>query len=219
MSEGKYVSGEKGCRARFALFTIRENRRYWAAVSAPLKAALSSGSTASAAGSSAAAAGSAASTTATATSTAAEVEEGAVAASGALSATEAVAGGQYAQEAGHYQAQVLKQQASAEQAAAGAKISAQDIEASREISTVAARAGGSGITADSVNPVLTEDYTEAKMRDAYTRYSGKLASSQDLYAATLASQKGAQLNAAGQAGGVQSLLGAAGGIGEIELGG
>jgi hypothetical protein len=139
------------------------------------------------------------------------------AASGALSAGGAIAGGMQAKSAATQQGRVDTEEAAVAKMQAGAEISNETENAAKTISKVEAGAGAAGVTAESARPVLSEDYTQAKMRAMYTRFNGDLAASQDIYAARIAKYEGQQAMWKGIFGAGQAVLGAASNIGKIGM--
>src|ERR1700691_5471496 len=105
---------------------------------------------------------------------------------GTFLALPGILGGGQAQDAANVQAAQDVSEAGVARMQAGAEISNETENAAKTISKVEAGAGAGGVTADSARPVLSEDYTQAKIRAAYVRFGGKLTSSEDLYAASLA---------------------------------
>ena len=126
--------------------------------------------------------------------------------------------GQQTEDAAAAQQQQDLAQARAEEIKAGAQISSDTMNAGRTLSAVAARAGGSGITAGSANPTLSEDYQAAKIRAAYTRFGGRLAASEDVYAGKLARYQGDQGVMANYFSIFLPILGSAAGIGKNFIG-
>jgi hypothetical protein len=119
-----------------------------------------------------------------------------------------------AQEIGHIQAEQFREQARLANQAAGAEVAATDTQATSVIAHNAAAVGASGITAESGKPIMAEDYQRAKIQEAYERYSGRLASTNDIYQARLAAWQGGKTAATGA---VTSALGSAAGLGEEYL--
>ncbi len=142
----------------------------------------------------------------------------ATAGSAAMGATASVAGGLQARAAGNVDAAALRQRAQEEMTASAAKISSSDYRANQRIGHEVATAGASGVTPDSFTPVVSEDFAEAKIRDAYARYEGKLAATSDLYGAKYASWQGKQEMWRGIMGGVTNVLGGVTRIGGLKMG-
>jgi len=84
-----------------------------------------------------------------------------------------------------------EQQAKVERMSASGKIISDDWEAIRSLNRMATNyaAGGFG-AGGSEKYVRQESVGQARLHDMYTRYSGKLAASQDVYAATQARYQG-----------------------------
>ncbi len=143
----------------------------------------------------------------------------ATAGAGLLSAGSAVAGGIQANQAGKVAQQQAQTEAAAAQQQAGAEIGSQMTEAGRTVSRVEAGAGAAGITQESAMPSLSEDASQARIRAAYARFSGNLASAQDIFGGKLAANEGNQQLTAGIIKGATNILGAASNIGQIKLGG
>lgn len=141
----------------------------------------------------------------------------AVAGSTALAAGGSIMGGMQAQSAANIQAEQMQRQAALENQSAGAQISKDDVNAGRAIATGVANAGAAGVTQDTAAPVIMENASEAKIRDMYTRYSGQLAASGDLYQASLDKYQGKQAMWAGIFGAAKNILGGAGKIGGIGM--
>lgn len=134
-----------------------------------------------------------------------------------LAAGSSVVGGIQAQKAGQVAAEQAANEAQTARTAAGAQISAEETNAGRELGKVAAGAGAAGITAQSAQPILSEDYTQAKIRSAYLRFNGQLGSVEDLYQGQLAQYQGNQALIGGLVGGASSILGGASSIGKIGI--
>ncbi len=143
---------------------------------------------------------------------------GATAASAAIGAGSSIAGGIQAQKAGQIQAQQAQQESRAVLERAGVQESNIETNAGRLIAHSAAEGGAAGITAPSTMPVLSEDYTRAKLESAYARFGGQSASSEDIYAGRLAKYQGSQALWAGLFGGAKNILGGASNIGRIGIG-
>ena len=143
----------------------------------------------------------------------------AVGGSALLGAGSSVVGGIQANQAGKVAQQQAQNEAIAAQQQAGAEIGAQTTQAAKLISKDVAETGAAGITGESTKTVLSEDAAQARIKAAYTRYSGNLASQQALYGGQLARWQGNQQLASGIVGGVTNLLGGASSIGRIKLGG
>jgi hypothetical protein len=135
----------------------------------------------------------------------------------ALAAGGSVVGGMQARSAARVQAQEDTRQAALENQAAGEKISSEDTEANRAIGADVANAGASGVTQSTAMPVVNENFAEQRIKDMYSRYTGKLAASSDLYAASLAGYQGKQAMWSGIFGGVKNILGGAGDIANIKM--
>ena len=122
----------------------------------------------------------------------------AVAAAGAgLAATSAIGGGMQAKSAALQQGRQDTEEASVARMQAGAEISNDTENAGHELSTVAARAGSMGVTAGSATPILSEDFSHASIKAAYTRFTGNEQASEDIYAAKLSKYQGQQAMWAG----------------------
>ena len=141
----------------------------------------------------------------------------AAAGSGALAAGSSLIGGSQAKQAALEQGRQDTQEAAVARASAGADVSNQTEDAAHTISKVEAGAGAAGVTASSANPILSEDYTQAKIRAAYTRFSGNLASTEDIYAARIAKYQGQQAMWKGIFGAGQAVLGTASNLGSIAI--
>ena len=126
-------------------------------------------------------------------------------------------GGIQAQKAADVQATQDQQQARVAMENAGAQESATSENAAKTISRAEAGAGAAGITAASAAPVLSEDYTQAKIKTAYERFGGKLASTEDVYQGQIAKYEGQQAFWGGIFGGANALLKGASSIGGIGL--
>ena len=137
------------------------------------------------------------------------------AAAGAAAAGSSLVGGMQAKTAALQQGRVDTEEASVARMQAGAEISNETENAAHTISKVEAGAGAAGVTAESAQPVLSEDYTQAKIKAAYTRFSGDLAASQDIYAARIAKYEGGQSMWRGIFGAGQAVLGTVSNIGKI----
>jgi hypothetical protein len=144
---------------------------------------------------------------------------GATAASGILGAGASVVGGIQAQQAGNVAAEQAAQESKAALEQSGSQIAASETTAARRIGSAVAGAGASGVTAASAAPVLDADYAQAKIQSAYERFSGKLASTEDLYQGQLAKYQGNQALIGGIIGAGSSILGAASGLGQIGISG
>ncbi len=134
-----------------------------------------------------------------------------------LGAGTSVAGGFQAQSAGRAAQAQARNEAIAATQASGAETGATATEAARTVSRVEAGAGAAGITAESARPVLSEDAAESRIRMAYQRYSGNLASQQALYGGQLAKYQGGQQLQAGITGGIVNVLGGASTLGQWRL--
>lgn len=140
-----------------------------------------------------------------------------VAAGAAVAATSAIAGGMQAKSAATQQGRQDAAAANTARFQAGVENSSDTMNESRLVSKVEAGAASSGITAESATPVLSEDYSQAKIRSAYTRFGGDLTSTEDLYAARMAKYQGKQAMWAGIFKAGSSVLGAASSIGQIGI--
>ena len=145
------------------------------------------------------------------------VATAAVGATSVMGAAGSVVGGFQAQSAANIQAQEARRQAALENQAAGQRISAEDTQANRLIAERVAATGASGTTLSGTRPALSEDFAQQRIKDMFTRYSGKLAASSDLYQASLASYEGKQALYKGIFGGAENLLQGAGNIAQIKL--
>jgi hypothetical protein len=143
---------------------------------------------------------------------------GAAAAGGsALAAGGSVMGGMQAKSAARIQGEEDIRQGQLAEQQAGAEISSNDTKAIRALGADAANAGASGVTQSTAAPVMTENATQAQIKDMYSRYSGKLAMSSDQYAANLATYQGNQAMWKGLFGGAQNILGGAGDVANIKM--
>jgi len=146
-------------------------------------------------------------------STASLIAMGASAGSAAIGAGSSILGGIQAQKAGDIAAQQAGQESKAALIQAGTEESAIETNAGRLIGHSVAEAGAAGITAVSAQPVLSEDYSQAKVRSAYARFGGELASTEDIYGGEIAKWQGNQAFWKGLFGGAQNVLGGASNIG------
>ena len=134
---------------------------------------------------------------------------GLAAAGASVSAMGSVEGGLQAKEAALQQGRQDTEAGQVAHLQAGAEISGQTMIAAHTLSRVSAAAGAMGLTSGSATPILSEDYTQAKIRAAYTRFNGDLTASQDQYAAKLAKYQGNQAMWAGIFGATKGVLGSA----------
>jgi hypothetical protein len=103
-----------------------------------------------------------------------------------------VMGGMQAKQAAVQQGRQDTEEASVANMKAGAEVSSDTENAAKTISRVEAGAGAAGVTAASATPILSEDYTQAKIKAAYARFNGNLAAAEDIYAAKYAKYQGNQ---------------------------
>ena len=134
-----------------------------------------------------------------------------------MGAVGSIGGGMQAQAAGSYQAQVLREQASAQMAAANQQIAGEDKNASAVISRGVANRAASGGGFDSANPVISDDYSEQKIRDMYTRYSGQLEANQTRYEADISRYEGKQAFISGIFGAGKSILGGVSSLANMKI--
>ena len=134
---------------------------------------------------------------------------GLAAAGASVSAMGSVEGGLQAKEAALQQGRQDTEAGQVAHLQAGAEISSQTEIAAHTLSRVSAAAGAMGLTSGSATPILSEDYTQAKIRAAYTRFNGDLTASQDQYAAKLAKYQGNQAMWSGIFGATKGVLGSA----------
>lgn len=114
----------------------------------------------------------------------------------AMSAMQAAGGvlqGQNQAKADLNQGRELTQQASEEKQAAGQEIANEDYKATQVLGRVSANAGAAGVTQEgSVNTVKMNSESEQATNDMFTKYSGNLAASKDIYAARILKYEGDQ---------------------------
>ena len=139
----------------------------------------------------------------------------ATAASAGISAGGAVMGGVQAKQAAVQQGRQDTEEATVAKMQAGAEVSSETENAAKTISRAEALGGAAGMTAASATPILSEDYTQAKIKAAYTRFNGNLAATEDIYAAKYAKWRGQQAFWGGIFGGTQAALGGVIGVGKI----
>lgn len=132
-----------------------------------------------------------------------------MAVSTAVSVASSVEGGLQAKQAAVQQGRQDTEAAQVAHLQAGADISGQTMNAAHTLSRISAGAGAMGLTSGSATPILSEDYTQAKIRAAYTRFNGDVTASQDQYAAKLAKYQGNQAMWAGIFGATKGVLGSA----------
>lgn len=141
----------------------------------------------------------------------------AVAGSALMAGGASVAGGMQAKQAAVQQGRQDTNAAKVAVMQAGAENSSETMNEARLVSRVEAGAAASGITQESATPILSEDYSQAKIKSAYTRFGGDLTSTEDMYAARMAKYQGNQAMWAGIFGAGKSVLGAASSIGSIGM--
>ena len=141
-----------------------------------------------------------------------------MAATAALAAGSSVAGGMQAKQAAVQQGRQDTEEATVAKMQAGAEVSSGTENAAKTISRAQALGGAAGMTAGSATPILSEDYTQAKIKAAYTRFNGNLAATEDIYAAKYAKWGGQQAFWKGIFGAGQTLGTAATDIGKFKMG-
>jgi len=103
-----------------------------------------------------------------------------------------------AKAAGEAEATEYEQQAAIARQSAGTKISSDDYQAINILNRIQSGTAASGFTSSGSARQVTEiSGEEARINDMYTRYSGKLTASRDMYAANVARFQGNQAFASG----------------------
>ena len=141
----------------------------------------------------------------------------AVIGSSALGAGASVIGGIQGQSAAEQQARAYRIQAGQEMVRAGNEVGRIDYQAGRAISEGRASAAASGLTQESIEPLVAENYGAAKTQEMFARYEGQLAAQNDLYKARLSKYEGRQQMLGGIFGGAESVLRGAMGVGAIRM--
>lgn len=126
---------------------------------------------------------------------------------GALSAAGSITQGIAARKAGNAQAGEYEQQAEYEKGSAAAQINSNDYQAGKLLAKSRASASAGGVSeGGSTATVNSASAVQEKLKDAYTRYGGEAAASEDLYEAANARWSGKQAETAGIIKGASSLL-------------
>jgi|SRR5215467_10770936 len=119
------------------------------------------------------------------------VMAGLMAGATALNMASQVSQGMSERQGQYNMATQYEQQAKVERTAASGKIISDDWQAIQALNRMSSNYAASGFGAGgSEKYVRQESVAQARLHDMYTRYSGKLAASQDVYAATTARYQG-----------------------------